>query len=1030
MQVPNTNIMMDDGGGNPIDYLSDNINASSLGSGTNSPGRPQNDSPYNYTNNNANNEVESLDLSSYSDQSDTELTQSSIDSNTNWFSNAWSKIIDFFDGIKNSLSQTAAAVTNNAENLSAYLKANNAKDKKPEQTTVTQEDLQSLVGKMDEKQYDEFISGVEDYYGEQIDFLDQILNGEDGLIDLRDRLIMFNVNNGVDERVESVKNSLNTEINFYYEQFQNGTADYEQYGITYEEFMQLDYPDQLKFVSENVPHLVELIASNEQFMREYWDEIVKEQLGDLGISTYDEYVKLSQETSAQISEIQELIQNTKNFLGSAKYDYLYYLEDFQNFSNSSIDIEEYQKYMIDAIDSVDSMSGYTYLSYPNFHNKHPEVDPVQFIQIAKAFYGDDGLYNIGGISDVEAVASLAEVYDLMPNYAKTYQYLYNQDPDKANEFLKECKYEINNVRGQLLAKDFLSGLGVSDGEHDGVDAVANELGVSVQGLLDGLDSFGRGAYYSIEALMVGLGIMEENRIMTPTEYKKMYILQGLLSEKAKEAAGLIYKDENGEYHNTNENSIIDYTVKYAGPVLSNNYEISQGIGNMVPSMIASYFCPLAGSIMMGVSSGGNAYHGAMVEGQSYLSSLMYGAFTGTSEAITERFLGGLPGLSDIQVTSLKTYLQAMAREGFQESFQGVMDSIYQAAFMGHPLPSTLEGWEEYGKSILKQGAYGAITAGILQSPSLIHSLTINNVDTDGVDQAFISDDQTVEELAEGAIEGVDEKTSPIELAEKESTKPAPKPDYFDNFDSKIQFDVSDEQIENLASRLGVTEGEVRQVLNAKMQQFFDEGEFACRVSSDTLGKILFGDMMLKNQFETGTSDGLNDPDTRRNVEEAVFGVPRDLPDSDRPIYGMLIPSLDSDATAEYIRTGPGYWYGQEEGIVLIFDKEKVIDATSYTIGDSLDYERRVSPGKASDPSFESGFGRFGEGICSIEDLQNASIEEIFRGPNEDEYLELQYHGEEAHSMENIKEVVFTKDPPSQEIIDRLTSLGIGYRIMN
>ena len=101
---------------------------------------------------------------------------------------------------------------------------------------------------------------------------------------------------------------------------------------------------------------------------------------------------------------------------------------------------------------------------------------------------------------------------------------------------------------------------------------------------------------------------------------------------------------------------------------------------------------------------------------------MYGVFTGTSEAITERILGGLPGLSDVQVTSLATYAKACVSEGFQESFQGVMDAVYRASFMGEELPTTAEGWEEFGKDILKQGIYGAVTAGIMQSPALATSL--------------------------------------------------------------------------------------------------------------------------------------------------------------------------------------------------------------------------------------------------------------------------------------------------------------------
>ncbi len=680
--------------------------------------------------------LETLDLSSYSDDSNSGSGDSGRNGFMQWCSNALSKVKDFFVGLGSSLSETAAAITNSsavitdvmeaaaAQNNDVPLETRSVEDVTPTEAdfgNLTQQDIINLVGKMDDQEYDEFITGVENYYDEQLAFLDASLNGEDGLIALRDRLIMFNINNNAEEVAFGQEQNFNEQLWFYYEQYRDGIVDFEQFGtVSYEEFLELDFDAQIQFVKEHEPYLIRLAENNEQFMREYMDVKVQEQLGDLGISTYDEYVKLRDDNNAQIELIKEMIKDTKNFQESAKYDYLYYREDYAAFEPSSINLNDYRDLISKAITFTDPQTGVNVYNYDEFSKLYPEVTPIQFIKMLDELYDHNTYgYNISGLVNIDSIRALALVSDKMPNFAKTYEYLYEQDPEKANQFLNDCKYEINNIRGQLLADDFLGTLGVADGQHDGIDAVANELGVSVEGLKDGLDSFGRGIYYSIEALMVGLGICEENRVMSPEEYKKMYILQGLLSQESKEEMGLIYKDEQGLYHNTDPNSIIDYTTTYAGPVLSANYEISQGIGNMVPSIIASYFCPLAGSITLGVSAGGNAYHSAMVDGQSYLSALMYGVFTGASEAVTERLLGGLPGLSDVQVTSLKTYLQAMAREGFQEGFQGVMDSIYQAAFMGKPLPTTVEEWEAYGRDILKQSAYGAITAGILQSPSLM-----------------------------------------------------------------------------------------------------------------------------------------------------------------------------------------------------------------------------------------------------------------------------------------------------------------------
>jgi hypothetical protein len=133
----------------------------------------------------------------------------------------------------------------------------------------------------------------------------------------------------------------------------------------------------------------------------------------------------------------------------------------------------------------------------------------------------------------------------------------------------------------------------------------------------------------------------------------MYIIQALYGESNRESMGLICQNENGEYVNTDPNSIIDYTKNYfinfswntASNIGAHTYQIGQGIGNMLPSIALSQVCPLAGSIALGISAGGNAYHTAMVGGHSYLSSVIYGIVSAAIESVSEKILGGLPGLS-------------------------------------------------------------------------------------------------------------------------------------------------------------------------------------------------------------------------------------------------------------------------------------------------------------------------------------------------------------------------------------------------
>ena len=702
MQVPDTTFNMSVDNSNNNNYQTGNITAVSSDSNTDSTYSPQNTEMYQVNNSGNTYNVEEYDLSLIPNYSGKNLSETS-----------------------NYVSQRAVDVENITNINNDNVQLDNS-ETAIDYSKLTEEDFAQLVGQMTEEEYDQFVNGIEDYYNDQLSYLDPIFNGEKGLVALRDRLSIFNAEVSSSGIYLEQKKALDAELENRYQMYVNGMANIETLGITYEEFQQLEYEERIELISQKDPQAIQCIQNFEDTIRDFYDERVSEEFSDLGITTYEEFLQLCDETNAQISIIEEAITNIKHLQDSAKYDYLYYLEDYKNFNAQDIDLDSYLNTLEDGVTVTNSTTYDKYYSYEKYHMQHPEVSPSQFIKLLEAAYPSSS-YNVIDLN-AEEIRTLNEVAELFPDFAKTYEYLYSQDPEKAAEYLEDCKYEINNVKGQMLANDFLSTLGVADGDNDAIEMLANELGVSVQGLRDGIDSFGQGVYYSIEALMVGLGLMDENRTMSPEEYKKMYILQGLLSDETKEAMGLIYRDENGEYQNTNPNSVIDYTQRYAGPVLSCNYEISQGIGNMLPSMLASTLCPMAGSIALGVSSGGNAYHSAMVDGQSYLSAVTYGLFTGSSEALTEWLLGGIPGLSDVEVTSLQTYLQAIGGEGLQEGFQGVIDSIYQAAFMGQPLPNTPEGWEAYFKDIMKQSLYGAITAGILQSPSLITRINTNTTD--------------------------------------------------------------------------------------------------------------------------------------------------------------------------------------------------------------------------------------------------------------------------------------------------------------
>ena len=240
-----------------------------------------------------------------------------------------------------------------------------------------------------------------------------------------------------------------------------------------------------------------------------------------------------------------------------------------------------------------------------------------------------------------------------------------------------------------------------------------------------------------------------------------------------------------------------------------------------------------------------------------------------------------------------------------------------------------------------------------------------------------------------------------------------------------------QQLIQLSSRLGITPDETQKLLDEKLLELVEDSEFGRRTGVSTLERCLdSGD--IKNQFQTNISSGLNDPNVRAGLEADAMHVPYDSAYADRPIYGMLFPS-DSKRQASYIKTGPGQGYGQGfNRCVIMFNKDAVIDSTSLSVGDSLDYspiynDGWASPTKASDPTFTGGFFGFADKIQTVEDLKSATLEQLTG--SYDDYIEVQIHGADNHKMipEVIKEVVFDRKP-SSTIIKKLENAGIDWRV--
>ncbi len=192
------------------------------------------------------------------------------------------------------------------------------------------------------------------------------------------------------------------------------------------------------------------------------------------------------------------------------------------------------------------------------------------------------------------------------------------------------------------------------------------------------------------------------------------------------------------------------------------------------------------------------------------------------------------------------------------------------------------------------------------------------------------------------------------------------------------------------------------------RQVNELGTPSINVPDDILSKIL-DDGRYKNQFETGTSGGIFDPETRADAEGRGFGFTPDRPGEQRPAYGyMNIPGVDNN----------GYIYGNTR-IQLV---DTVRDRSTMTAGDSLEplLSNKAVPASLNEPHFTS-FGTRtiwaqDPGLSVLEQLENIS-----RGS----YFEIQIHG--GVSVGYIQSIVFAL-PPESGLTAKLDRLGIPWSV--
>lgn len=188
------------------------------------------------------------------------------------------------------------------------------------------------------------------------------------------------------------------------------------------------------------------------------------------------------------------------------------------------------------------------------------------------------------------------------------------------------------------------------------------------------------------------------------------------------------------------------------------------------------------------------------------------------------------------------------------------------------------------------------------------------------------------------------------------------------------------------------ENNIKQELN----NLLEENEFATRTSMEGLEKIL-EEGRIKSQFETDKSSTVIGKDFRAEVEETLYGYPRNLDPKLRPIYGYLTNTKNG---FEFSRYNGALRYGN---VSIILKKKGLSNRTTFTLGDSLDgtrYDYKV-PTLYDQPSMQALSAS--RSLCDRYGTYTGKVgKDLYDVTNNVSYLELQFHG--GVSVNNIEKV--------------------------
>ena len=320
------------------------------------------------------------------------------------------------------------------------------------------------------------------------------------------------------------------------------------------------------------------------------------------------------------------------------------------------------------------------------------------IEAGNASNAGDYLHN-----DNLQLINLVKASEYDENLLKMYNYIYyTQGLDAANEYIYNTESNVNETLAQVNVQEMLESMELNkeytvmiNGEECNISFIVNDGKLAIKGLGDGVGNFFTGL----------MSWLNTNEHKTVEEWEQYYFLLSIMSTEDKIANGLI--DENGK----STSPYIDFTKNYYNVGGEGVYQISQSIGNMIPSMLLSTINPTLGTVSMGISAGGNSFRDAVTSGYDLSDSIIYAVMSGASEAVLERLLGSIPGLGKTDETfapNISTWLKSCYSEGKEEFIQEGFDILLKGVLFDEEI-DLAEAIKQMGVA----GVYGAITGGIM-----------------------------------------------------------------------------------------------------------------------------------------------------------------------------------------------------------------------------------------------------------------------------------------------------------------------------